>query len=87
QLGKAAGRDHARKVKTITLTKGSTANALLQIVNVGNFSKSACRPVNAAGLRVFAPNAARAKTVPFPFRACSRRGPVYLSVQAVAKGR
>jgi hypothetical protein len=42
-----------------------------------------CRPVTAAGLRVYPPNQKGSKVVPFPFRACSRVRPVYLHVQAV----
>jgi hypothetical protein len=83
QLGRAASRDPGTKVKTIALNNGATARAVLRIVQVGNFPASACKPVTAAGLRVFPPNQAGAKFVPFPFRACSRSGPVYLSIRAV----
>ncbi len=38
-----------------------------------------------AGFRVYTPGVTAAKYVPFPFWACSRSGPVYLSVQAVQK--
>ena len=68
----------------ITLRKGKTATAVLGIVDTGVFSPSACRPVTAAGLRVFPPNQTRSKLVPFPFRTCSRRhGPASLNVRAV----
>jgi len=84
QLGRRAafgsGTPHV-----VTLGAGKTATALLQIVEVGNFPPSACRPVTAAGLRVFPPNQTRAKVVPFPFGACSRSGPVYLTVGPVRK--
>jgi hypothetical protein len=85
QLGRAASRNHSRTPHTITLANGATAIAILQITNVGNFSASACQPVTAAGLRVYPPNSTTSKVVPFPFRACSRSGPVYLSVQAVRR--
>jgi hypothetical protein len=42
--------------------------------------------VNAGGLRVYPPGQTASKLVPFPFRACSRSGPGYLSVEAVQKG-
>jgi hypothetical protein len=41
--------------------------------------------VQAAGVRVFPPNQKASRIVPFPFAACSRKGPVYLGVQAVRK--
>jgi uncharacterized protein DUF4232 len=68
----------------ITLANGKTATAVLGIVDTGVFTPSACRPVTAAGLRVFPPNQTRSKLVPFPFSACSRRhGPASLTIGAV----
>ncbi len=70
----------------VTLAKGKTATAVLGIVDTGVFSRSACRPVTAAGLRVFPPNQTRSKLVPFPFSTCSRRpGPASLNVGAVTR--
>jgi Protein of unknown function (DUF4232) len=79
----AAAFDQSRTPHVVTLRPGQTATAVLQIVDVGNFSPSACRPVTAAGLRVFPPNQTRSKMVPFPFGACSRSGPAYLTVRPV----
>jgi hypothetical protein len=83
QLGRAASRNNARRVKTISIRNGGTARTTVQIVEAGNFSPSACGPTTAAGLRVFPPNQGSSRTVPFPFPACSRSGPSILSVQAV----
>ncbi len=70
----------------VTLANGKTATAVLGIVDTGVFSRSACRPVTAAGLRVFPPNQTRPKLVPFPFSTCSRpHGPTSLNVGAVTK--
>jgi hypothetical protein len=85
QLGSAASRDNARAPRLVTLANGATATALLRIVDAFNYSRSACRPVTAAALRVYAPGARRSKIVPFPFAACSRAGPLYLSVRTVQK--
>jgi Protein of unknown function (DUF4232) len=82
QLGRAATRNTGTKVRTITLRNGRTASAYLGIVEAGNFPSSSCRPVTAAGLKVFAPNQAAGKTVPFPFPACSG-SPAYLRIEAV----
>jgi hypothetical protein len=83
QLGRAASRDTSTPVRSITLNNGVTARAALRIVQVVNFPASSCRPVTAAGLRVFPPNQSAAKFIPFPFKACSRSGPVFMSVKAV----
>ena len=71
--------------RQVTLNQGETATAELQIVNVLNFPPTQCKPVTAAGFRVFPPNQTRAKVVPFPFGACSANGPVYLDVRPVTK--
>jgi len=85
QLGNAAWRDHTFRAHTVTLARGASAKASVRIVEAGNFPQSACHRVTAAGLRVFPPNATRSKTIPFPFDACSRSGPKYLSVRVVKK--
>jgi hypothetical protein len=70
----------------VRLANGKTATAVLGIVETGNFPRKACRPVTAAGLRVFPPNQTRSKLVPFPFSACSRpHGPASLNVGAVTR--
>ena len=82
QLGRRASFGHFTP-HAVTLGRGKTANAVLQVVDVGNYPRSACEPVTAAGLRVFPPNQTRSKVIPFPFGACSRSGPVYLTVRPV----
>lgn len=70
----------------VTLANGQTATAVLGIVDTGVFTRSACRPVTAAGLRVFPPNQTRSKLVPFPFSTCSPpHGPASLNVGAVSR--
>jgi len=69
----------------ITLNQGQTVTAELQIVNVLNFPAAQCKPVTAAGFRVFPPNQTRAKVVPFPFGACSANKPVFMFVRPVTK--
>lgn len=85
RLGSAASRESSHKPRVVRLANGATAIAVLRIVEAGAFPRSSCRQVTAAGLRVHPPNRTAAKSIPFPFSACSRTGPVYLSVQAVQK--
>lgn len=71
---------------TVTLKEGATVKAVLQIVQVGNFPASQCKPTTAAGLQVFPPNQTRSKEIPFPFGACSNKnGPVFMRVAPVTK--
>ena len=86
QVGRVARQ--SGKPHSVRIGKNQTVSAVLQIVDALNFPASRCHPVTAAGFKVFPPNQTRAKTVPFPFLACSTRGshaPVYLSVQPVTK--
>ena len=83
QLGSAAGRNPQTPVRTVLLAPGGSAQFLLQLNDPGFFPRAACPPTTAAGLRVYLPNATTASVVPVPFRACSRRGDVFLHATAV----
>jgi hypothetical protein len=84
QLGSAAAHDPATAAHTVLLANGATKTATLRIVEAGNFPSTRCHMTTAAGLRVYPPNQTASKVVPFPFGACARAGPVYLSVRVVA---
>jgi hypothetical protein len=86
QLGSAAGRDHSHAVSTVTLAPGGTAHVELTVTNVSGFSRGACHPATARGLRVFPPNDFKSDVIPFSFRGCGKRGPVYLHVSATIAG-
>jgi Protein of unknown function (DUF4232) len=86
QLGSAAGRNRSHPARLVTLRRGGTAHVELRITDVGNFPRAACHPVTALGLRVFAPNDRGSRGIPLSFRACSRRGPQFLSVSTVIAG-
>lgn len=86
QLGSAASRVGSHPVTQVVLGPGGTAHVELGVTDVSVFSSGACRPVSAAGLKVFPPNDFTAARFAFSFRACARRGPVYLHVSAVIPG-
>ena len=83
QVGSAAGRNHSVPARTVTLRNRATAHAFLQITNVSAFPPTSCKAVTANGLTVYPPGAFTAAEIPFRFRACSAKGPVFLSVQTV----
>jgi Protein of unknown function (DUF4232) len=60
QIGLAAKRSGTVPVKLIVLTSGTSANAVLQVVDALNYPASTCSPTQAAFLRVYPPN----QTVP-----------------------
>jgi Protein of unknown function (DUF4232) len=85
--GHALGSPGSRNPSTtrvVRLANGDTAGALLRIVVAANFPASTCHPRAAAAVRVFPPNQTASKIVPIPFQACSRSGPIFLSVKTVA---
>jgi hypothetical protein len=70
----------------VTVANGATAKAVLRVVEAGNFPASTCHMVEAAGFKVYPPNQTRPATViPFPFAACSHKGPAFLGVGPVQK--
>jgi hypothetical protein len=85
QLGSAAGRNPLRPPRTVTLLPTASAAAVLQIADVHNYPAATCHRTTAAGLRVYPPNQTQARTVPFPFLACSRVGPTYLHIGPVQR--
>jgi len=85
QLGNAAGRD-GKAGLTVTLRPYQTAHVILQVTDVGNFSRAACDPATADTLRVYAPGDYASMKFPFTLRACRRRGPVYLHVSTTISG-
>jgi hypothetical protein len=82
---------------TVTLAKGATATATLQITDPASFGTACFLPGSspapgrpgalptAAGLHVIPPNprSFSYKVIPFPFKACYKSGPVYLRVTPV----
>jgi hypothetical protein len=86
QLGSAAGRQNGHTELTVTLHPRQTAHVILQIADVANFPSASCHPATAYTLRVYAPGNYSAMRFPFTFKACARRGPVYLHVSTTISG-
>jgi hypothetical protein len=59
---------------------------VLQITDVGNYPPATCAPATATTLRVYAPGSFTSEDIAFRLRACSKVGPQYLSVTALAPG-
>ncbi len=82
-VGRAARRESFQTPRTVTLSTGASATAVLRITEAGNYPAPLCSEVTAAGLRVYPPGQTSSRLVPFPFQACSQTGPAVLSVRAV----
>lgn len=69
----------------VRIANGATAYAVLQYSDVitSGSGPEPCDAVTAAGLRVYPPGQTASKVVPFPLRACTRSGLVYMTVRPV----
>jgi hypothetical protein len=83
QIGSPATADTSIRPRTVTLAPGATAHAVLRYTVTASFDAAACRQVTVPELRVYPPRAGGAVLVPMTIPACSRKGPDFLSVQAV----
>ena len=83
QIGKPAKENPATPRKLVTLQPQTTANALLQIVDAGNYPASTCGPVTAHYLQVYPPNQTTPAYIKFKTQACSK--PVRLMTVNVVK--
>ena len=81
QLGNAATRNPAALPAMVTLAPGGVAHAILQVVEAGDYSQSACTPVAAHWLKIFPPNQVTAIYAEYETQACSARLPAKLGSQ------
>ena len=83
QIGSAAARDTSVRPRPVTLAPGQTAHSVLGVASTVTFQSTACAQVTAAELRVTLPDQIRPAFVPIHLSACSKKGPEFLSVQAI----
>jgi hypothetical protein len=87
QIGDAASRD-PRSVRTVRLAAhGGTATAIYGQVDTGVFDVARCRPVQARGLRVYAPGQTAWFYAPLKHEACSNAGAGDSHVRPVVSGK
>jgi hypothetical protein len=83
QIGSAAARDTSVRPQPVTLAPGQTAHSVLRVTSTGTFQPTACAQVTAPELRIMLPDQVRPAFVPIHLPACSKKGPEFLSVQAI----
>jgi hypothetical protein len=83
QIGSAAAHDTSVRPEPVTLAPGQTAHSVLRVTSTKTFQPTACVQVNAPELRVTLPDQVRPTFVPLHLSACSKKGPKFLSVQAI----
>ena len=83
QIGSVAADDTSVRPRPVTLAPGQTAHSVLRVTSTGTFQPTACAQVTAPELRVVVPDQVRPAFVPIHVFACSKRGPRFLSVEAI----
>jgi hypothetical protein len=83
QIGKPAKENPATPRELVTLQPQTTANALLRIVDAGNYPASTCGPVTAHYLQVYPPNQTAPAYIKYETQGCSK--PVRLMTVDVVK--
>ena len=73
QIGTPASRQTTFGPQTVRLPSGATAHAWLGVVNVGNYSPSACAPVTAHWLKIYPPDQFTALFTKFTTQVCSKK--------------
>jgi hypothetical protein len=85
QVGAAASRNAQHVAKTVTLTPGASAEAIVQVVDHGNYDPAQCKATDVSGFRVYPPGQTAAAYVPFAQSATACSTDVtQLTVEAVA---
>jgi hypothetical protein len=85
QIGPAATESPVTPRRLVTLAPGATANALLRIVQAGNYPASKCQPVTAHWLQIYPPNQTTPAYLAFNSQTCSKPLNI-LSVSVVQPG-
>jgi hypothetical protein len=85
QVGLAAAENSSTPRELVTLKPGGVANALLQIVDAGNFSPAQCDRVTTTWLQVFPPGQTAPLYVHYKSSTCAKHVQI-LTVDAVRPG-
>ena len=83
QIGKPARENPATPRALVTLQPQTTANALLRIVDAGNYPPSTCGPATAHYLQVYPPNQTTPAYIKYKTQGCTK--PVRLMTVDVVK--
>lgn len=83
QIGSDAAHDTSVRPQPVMLAPGQTAHSVLRVTSTQTFQPTSCARVTASELRVVLPDQVRPTFVPIHVSACSKKGPEFLSVQAI----
>jgi Protein of unknown function (DUF4232) len=71
RVGPPAVREVTGRPAVVTLAPEDHTSVIVRVTDVGALPRAACRPVPAAGFRIYPPGNTASKVAPFPFHTCS----------------
>ena len=86
QIGQAATESKATARTLVTLKPGAVANALLQVVDAGNYPPATCGLTNATYLQIYPPNQTTPIYLAFKSPACSSKSVHILTISVAMPG-
>jgi hypothetical protein len=86
QVGAAASRTTTTAATVVTLAPGQTANALLRIVEAGNYSPGTCTPTTTTYIQIYPPNQTTPIYLGYKSTGCASSTVKLLSVSVVTPG-
>jgi len=86
QVGAAATRSTATAAALVTLGPGQTANALLRIVEAGNYAPGTCTPTATTYIQIYPPNQTTPIYLSYKSTGCASSSVKLLSVSVVTPG-
>lgn len=88
QIGAPAERDASVPAKTITLKKGESAHAALQITQAGNYDSATCSPKQATSMMIYPPNQKESLSIATSdYTGCASSSVKLLTIRAFEKGK
>jgi len=86
QVGAAASRSTATAATLVTLNAGQSANALVRIVEAGNYPTSTCQPTSTTYLQIFPPGQTTPIYLAYKSTGCASSSVNLLSVSVMTAG-
>jgi hypothetical protein len=86
QIGAAASRSTATAATLVTLNSGQSANALVRIVEAGNYPTGTCKPTATTFLQIFPPGQTTPIYLAYKSTGCASSSVKLLSVRVMTAG-
>jgi Protein of unknown function (DUF4232) len=86
QVGAAASRTTGTAARVVTLGPGQSANALLRIVEAGNYSPATCTPTKTTYIQIYPPGQTTPAYLGYNSTGCASSKVLLLSISVMTAG-